>query len=465
MRSIFINLSMTMFLLNAQGLSLSALAANTPAPTPNPAGNNKPEEKKPEAAPGQKEFEDGIKRYKDEQYQQAADLFWKAIVAGNSSAKVWVYCGQAHALSGNFTVAREKFEGTIKAFPGTQQATYAAQRLKELKDKQDKLIPDPPDPTESSRVPPIKPGSDLAKGIKSFQNKNYDAASSLIHSHLKKFPTDPNAHYYLALTHHYKGQTNKAILCYRKVVEISPDSKLGKQAVKVLDKVDPDFRGKRSSSQNKENNFEIGLVTKVKVLPPTELGRPIPLSGSTIDAVKNVCRNLPPHINKKLYDGGVTISVATNYKDRATHQTINDKHPTKPNVFLCQEPGRTYDKEVFIYERKLYMIDGELQPARSTQEIKHWTLHELGHALNNIDGDYIKHDTGLHDIFKKEIVRCPGNARQVLKEFLSPPEDALSEMCAEILCGLLGSSDKRARTAVASFPRTALWLKIRFNLQ
>lgn len=456
MRRVFTSLVVVNVYLSSQYLLVPSLAVETPAPA------NKEEKK--EEPKGKKDFDEGKDCYKGQQYQKAAQLFWKAVINGYGDAKVWVYCAQSHALSGNYSEARLKFDGVTKAFPNTKQAEYAKKRLKEIKGKENKLIPDPAEKKKSVKVPPIDPNSPLAQGIKLFSKKDYDGAKTHIYSHLKKHPKDPNAHYYMALVHHYKGKTNKAMLSYRKVAEISPDSNLGKRAIAVLVKIDPQFKNKSRASK-KEEKFDIGLVTKITIVKPNRwIGRPFPVRPSTIKTVKNVCRGLPKHINQKLYDGGVTISIAKNYKDEAFHETLNDKHPIKPHVYLVQAPGRTVDKKISIYECSLYMIDGELKPPRSTAQIRHATLHELANALNNIDGDYIKNDTNLQGIFKKEISKLPGNAKRVLKEYLTPPEAGLPEICAEIVSGLLGCKDRKTRMAMRAFPKTTQWLKIRFNL-
>lgn len=425
----------------------------------------------PDPVKGQAEFDQAMQNYKQRNYQAAAKLFWDSIVAGNPLPLPWLMSAHSQAGAGNNTEARRLYAEILKTFPGTREAQAAKQCLIKIKGKPDRIVEDkggevaPASTAARIPVPPIKPDSDLAKAIAELKKKNYDQALAYTESHLKKDPGDPNAYYYQALCHHYKGKTGLAVSSYKKVLEISPDSSLGTRARTVLDKLSPGSATAKTSTTAASTNIaasksDPALVNKINVLKSLD-GR-TPVRPATVESAKYVIRCLPPKIAEMLFKGGTTINLASNIVDKWP-EALNDKHHSLPDVYLRDEPGRTYGHDVYIYEAAMYPDSGRLCPRYPQDQIRHRIFHELGHAVDDLNGKLTNVDD-LKKAYQEDKKHLPGNVSNLYPHYINPKADGFEETVAEIIGGLIGCKEKETRVIVASFPRVTRWLQIRLGL-
>lgn len=425
----------------------------------------------PDQVRGQAEYDQAMQNYKLRNYQAAAKLFWDSIVAGNPLPLPWLMAAHANAGAGKNTEARRLYAEVLKTFPSSREAQAAKQCLIKLKGKPDRVVEDQGGAVASTTatskasasVPPIKPDSDLAKAISELKKKNYDQALAYTASHLKKDPGDPNAYYYQALCHHYKGKTAQAVSNYQKVVEISPDSSLGARARSVLNKLAPGSSPAKATavaSTASASKSDPALVNKINVLKTLD-GR-APVRQATVESAKYVIRCLPPKIAEMLFKGGATINLASNMVDKWP-DSLHEKHPSLPDVYLRDEPGRTYGHDVYIYEAAMYPDSGRLCPRYPQDQVRHRIFHELGHAIDDLNGKLTNVDD-LKNAYKEDKKHVPGNVSNLYPAYTNTKADGYEETVAEIIGGLIGCREKETRIVTTSFPRVTRWLQIRLGL-
>lgn len=420
-----------------------------------------------EETPGEVKFKEGLACYKKRAFKQASQQFWDAIVAGNGGAKVWIYCGHSHAGYGNFTKAREMYSAVIKNHKGTPQGKAAKKYLEGIKDKKDNIVESTADTSVATKkLKPIDPNSNLAKGIKLYKKKDYNGASNLIQKHLQSNPKDPHAYYYLGLVAHYQGNTNKALVNYKRVYELAPDTELGIRAKKILAKFDPKYRDRKTRTSTRNSTVvESGLGSRITIIPPHSKWSHPKVRKATIRTVKDVCRRLPPRINKQMFDGEAKIFIAPNYADKWYKQDQwLVKHHVKPDVYLFEEPSKTYHgKDIWIYECNLYRSSFNAMAPRPQSEIRHNLMHEMGRVLEHLNGDISK-EKEVEKLYKSELKRVSGNDKRLLGDLLIEKYDGLIETVAEIIAGLIGCQDTKTKATLKNFPRTTQWIRNRIHL-
>lgn len=203
----------------------------------------------------------------------------------------------------------------------------------------------------------------------------------------------------------------------------------------------------------------IGLIERIKVHPPTA-DHPA-VSQRTIDTVRECVHNLPPVLYKLLSDGNATINIAPNIEDRWPGSGDQFK-PNEPDTTLGEEAGRTYGRDVNIYERSKARGKNTLLEPYDKTEIARTAYHELGHACDCIAGP--KPDVAFSDTkeFKQALNTDLNNICKDAKEqsnYFTQPHEA----CAESLAYLAGS--QAAQPLVSDYPNVLRLLRKKFNLR
>lgn len=300
------------------------------------------------------------------------------------------------------------------------------------------------------------PGTSTELGIKSFGQKDYKGALTHFTASLQAHPSDVMATYYCALCYHYMGQTSSAMTMYRRVVAMSPNSKLGQSVSGLLVKLGP-----KAIGVNRATLAVIPAVSKGPVVRPfrERVVEIEPKFGhsrvqrATLAMVSETLGRLPSNIYKILDEGGATVNVGPNIIDKWPGSGDGVK-PGAPNMVMGEEPGRTYGRDVHIYESEIIRGTTELKAPRSSQAIRNLLLHELGHAVEDCLGGF----SGQQEVialFNQDIADMSDDARSRLSYYTQ----ACAEACAEIFAGLTGSQASSAELSLQSFPRLKGYLR------
>lgn len=108
------------------------------------------------------------------------------------------------------------------------------------------------------------------------------------------------------------------------------------------------------------------LSNRIAIIPPKSSHPPV--NPAVLPAVRTALSQLPGSIYRLLDEKGATVTIAPN---------IEDKWPgsgdcAKPDVAdgtLGEEPGRTYGRDVHIYEREKVRGSNDLKEARAVSEM------------------------------------------------------------------------------------------------
>jgi len=203
------------------------------------------------------------------------------------------------------------------------------------------------------------------------------------------------------------------------------------------------------------------LISRIVVIPPT--GNHVKVSGPTVATVKAAIEALPRPILKTLDEGGVKINIGPNIIDKWP-DSIKIPKPPETELTLAEEPGRTYGRDIYIYERAV-VAPGvtALGDARSQTDIRSNFLHEVGHALDDCTGVYSK-NSDLQRQYHMDCDAMTEENKAFLCYFLQVGDGGPAEACAETVMVLLGGTHNYTDLFNKCFPRTRLWVKSKLSL-
>jgi len=305
--------------------------------------------------------------------------------------------------------------------------------------------------------------SDYNEGLTAYKAGSYNISAQ--HFKLSASQGKNTPLLWLYLGHAYLGSGDKAqaTQAYSTLVDKFPYSVEAAQGLQSLQRLDPaaaqKFTAAPQSVQNNGTARKLPFVNRIVVVPP-KMGHPA-VSSRTIAAVTRAVQSLPRPVYKILDDSGATVNIAPNIEDKWPG-TGDQLRPESSNTTLGEEPGRTYGKDVNIYERTKIRRSSTLADARSEREMVHALYHELGHAIDNSLGSYSQNDSNLIVLFHQDIIDMPADVKSRLTYFQIPMEG-----CAEVVGGLLGGSqfgDDTSDTVLHYMPRTKSWIKQKLHI-
>lgn len=305
------------------------------------------------------------------------------------------------------------------------------------------------------------PSSNTELGIKSFGQKDYRSALTHFTACLQAQPNDVTATYYCALCYHYLGQTGNAVSMYRRVVAMAPNSKLGQSVSGLLAKLSPRASGAVAPAASAIPIASQGAATRsfrqrvIEIEPKFGHSR---VQRATLSMVVETIGRLPTNIYKILDEGGATVNVGPNIIDKWPGSGDGEK-PGASDTVMGEEPGRTYGRDVHIYESEMIRGTTELKAPRSSQEIRNVLLHELGHAVDDCLGVFSKSPEVIA-AFNQDVADMPDSVRGRLSYY----SHACMEACAETFAGLVGSQASSADLSLQYFPRVKSFLKRKLQL-
>lgn len=304
------------------------------------------------------------------------------------------------------------------------------------------------------------------QGIEEFKKKNYSLALSHFNSHLKEHPDDLNINYYAGMCCQLTGKTGDAIKHYRKVAEIDPNSKAAALVRPFLSKYGikssaPTVTVTQSGTRLPSDPFaavaaarSLPFKERIIVVPP-KFGHPS-VSSTTIATARAVVARLPAKIYNILDKGGATINLSPNIIDKWPGSGDGMK-PNSADTTMGEEPGRTYDHDVHVYERESIRNSNLLKDAREQNEIYNILLHEIGHAVDDCSNSISKTKEYI-EAHNKDVSDMP--AKAVSSYYTNDP----SEGFAETLGYLLGGDDNSMRNSGEHFTRCKAIIKSKLGI-
>lgn len=180
------------------------------------------------------------------------------------------------------------------------------------------------------------------------------------------------------------------------------------------------------------------------------------VSEHTLYIVRTTIENLPAHIYQILDEGGAAVFVGTNPLDKFP-DSLKVVHPADGHLF-CNEPGRTYKREMYIWERALAEPGyPDVGGVRTDADIKLATLMQCAHALDDCL-ENLSREKAYLTLYKQDIASMSPQLRSELSLYVADRPDSPMEAFGEILMLLTGARTPLSDKIKAGFPRARMWV-------
>jgi tetratricopeptide (TPR) repeat protein len=319
---------------------------------------------------------------------------------------------------------------------------------------------------------PVQAETLLTEGIEFYRAGQYSKARQFFEYIIKKEPTCWQAHYELANTYMKMNEPALAKEQYTQTLNNNSDGKIAKICGQMIAFIDHSsglkpYEGSQPTTlvpaKTPDATSETGhieLKHRIYIVPP-KFNHPA-VGEATIQTVTNIVDRLPPNIYEILDRGGATINIAPNITDKWPDM-LNGKLDAD-GLHLAQDIARCYDKDVYIYERKLIpnstQLSDEVWDAASTTNV---LVHEMGHAVDFCSGVFTKSAEFL-DMYQKEVDRMPADVKERLWYYTKPGFTGAKEAFAETFAGLMGAHGKDTEVVRENFPVMREWVRDRFKI-
>jgi len=330
----------------------------------------------------------------------------------------------------------------------------------------------------------------LSRGMGYYNRGEYRRAKRCFEFYVKSNPRSWKAHYSLARAYVGLDDFTMAKQEFLRALKLDPDEstrsainlslsvlarKLGDQerlASKTeTEKLDSATSGKSSANsasdseetdepEKKEPEKKLAFRDRLVVVEPV-LDHP-PVRQITISTVKNLMSSLPANIYTVLSQGGATVNLAPNITDRWPEML--DTRMSDQSAHLADAAARTYERDIYIYERPIVPGSKRLSDEPFTMEgVTNVFYHELGHALDDCSGIYSGTDEVLR-IHRSDVAKMTVETRKALEYYSRDGEAGASEACAEVFAGLMGARGKDTEDVANNFPALRQWMAKRWRL-
>lgn len=312
----------------------------------------------------------------------------------------------------------------------------------------------------------------LAEGIAFYKNGQYPKAREYFEWLVRNEPGYWPGRYELANTYMKLGEHALARQQYAACLQEKPDPKvagIAEAAILYLDK-HPQTQASSTSTTTPTTPpattttdtpaNQVPFKHRINVVPP-QYDHP-PVSESTINTVRGILDNLPPHVYETLDTGGATVNVAPNITDRwpdMLKSKLDDQ-----GLHLAQDAARCYGKDVYIYERQL--IAGTTRVgdiAFDSESVTNVLKHELGHALDDCMGTFTKGDEML-GVYNRDLSSMSDELKNRLWYYTKPGWTGAREAFAETFAGILGAQGKDTEQVRNGFPLLREWVRNKLKL-
>lgn len=313
----------------------------------------------------------------------------------------------------------------------------------------------------------------LTEGIEFYKAGQYSKARQFFEYIIKKEPTCWQAHYELANTYMKMNEPALAKEQYAQTLNNNSDGKIAKICGQMIAFIDhssglkpyegsqqPTLVPARTPDPAVSSAGHVEFKHRIYIVPP-KFNHPA-VGEATIETVTNIVDRLPPNIYEILDKGGATINIAPNITDKWPDM-LNGKLDAD-GLHLAQDIARCYDKDVYIYERKLIpnstQLSDDVWDAASTTNV---LVHEMGHAVDYCSGVFTKSADFL-DMYQKEVDKMPAEVKERLWYYTKPGFTGAKEAFAETFAGLMGAHGKDTDVVRENFPVLREWVRDRFKI-
>lgn len=307
------------------------------------------------------------------------------------------------------------------------------------------------------------PLDDYKAGVTAYQNKNYRLAASCLQRATDAGYSSTAAWMYLGHAYTGLGERANAIKAYQGLISNFKGTPEAAQAYAYAIRLDPNAMKSVSTqvgaaasaaqSARPTATAQVPYRDRIIIVPPTKNHPPV--SSSLVAAVRGALGRLPRNVYDILNNSGATVNLAPNIEDKWPGSGDGDK-PNSPGATLGEEGGRTYGRDIYLYERKKLKGSDELSEARSTDQVLSTLYHEIGHAVDDSLNVYSK-DKQVQEIFRQDWSNFPAHLKSEYNYFSDP-----AEACAEIVGSMIGKTDHAV--LAENMPRLRNWLKTRLRI-
>ncbi len=305
----------------------------------------------------------------------------------------------------------------------------------------------------------------FADGMASYQGKNYRAAAKKFNDALLAGYGAPEVYIYMAHSYAACGERTKALKLYYEMAKIFKGLQAETVAIKSIKLLDPhgQYRHKETiataDNTNKSGATVSGLINRITVLPPSIAGHQ-PVSIETVSVVKSAVNQLPTYLYKMLDKNGVNIFIAPNMSDRWT-DALTGSTPGMEETRISQVPQRTYDKDIYIFERPTKGDKSELDvPFPKTlirREMTYALCHTIDHCLK------LTEDAKLRSEYDFDAAALSEDQKKELKYYLQDKYRGLGEVVGHTLIHHLGDRQPQYQLVEKNFPRAWKWITKRMD--
>lgn len=230
-----------------------------------------------------------------------------------------------------------------------------------------------------------------------------------------------------------------------------PGSKLGKLAAVKLSR---HLQGFSLPESPEAELKKLPFRDRIVVIPP-KYDHPS-VTADAVNTIRHQIMRLPVHIYRMLDKSGTIVYIAPNATDKFP-ESINGPKTVETKLPLSQENGRTYLQDIYIYEYAT-VSDTKLGPKRLPGDLINNFMHEIGHALNNSQGNYAN-DKDYMELLKQDIDTLSPETKESLRIYTRNTEVSAQEEQAEVVAYLLGSRTRSALTIGALFANTRNYVR------
>jgi len=219
-----------------------------------------------------------------------------------------------------------------------------------------------------------------ALGKTAYQKGDYALAAKYFKSELEKSPRNLNCKYYYAQALIGINDLQNAYVQYREIVELSPESRVGKLAKMGI--------GKLSQYANKQtevigDNYlqrvsENGKFYRFKQMPVSVFIEPSVYKSSVEKAFKTWQEGVYNRVSFNFVNDEKTAQIRVYFRD-----VLNQTMQTLEEAEFVTGYSKPYYRDGFIYKSDILLLEknpltGKILPK---EEIYSTALHEIGHSI------------------------------------------------------------------------------------
>ncbi|MDZ4836339.1 MAG: hypothetical protein SGJ27_21370 [Candidatus Melainabacteria bacterium] len=198
------------------------------------------------------------------------------------------------------------------------------------------------------------------------------------------------------------------------------------------------------------------MMDRINVVAP-KFGH-APVRPATVATCREVLRKLPPTIYQLLEKGGATINLAPNIEDNWPGSGDGRK-PGPYDETMGEESGRTYGRDVWLYESEKVRGSQELKTPRSQDQMKDNMYQLLGHSINDCMG-VVSNNPEFSKVYYEDVDKMQPLAKLNFAASTERDQDSIGLGTSEIIGVLIGGEGHHDVFPVLdNFPKTTAYLK------